>query len=37
MCKIIEKDFKIIINKVKNQISSTQIEIFQNANMSLLK
>lgn len=32
-----EKDFKTIINEVKKQISNTQIEIFQNANMSLLK
>lgn len=37
MLKILEKDFKTIINKVKKQINSTQIEIFQNANMSLLK
>ena len=37
MNKIIEKDFKTIINEVKNQINNTKIEIFQNANMSLLK
>ena len=37
MNEIAEKDFKKIINEVKNQISNTQIEIFQNANMSLLK
>ena len=37
MLEIEEKDFKIIINKVKNQISNTKIEIFRNANMSLLK
>jgi len=37
MLEIQEKDFKTIINEVKNQISNTQIEIFQNANMSLLK
>lgn len=37
MLEILEKDFKKIINEVKNQISNTQIEIFQNANMSLLK
>ena len=35
--EIQEKEFKKIINEVKNQISNTQIEIFQNANMSLLK
>ena len=32
-----EEDFKIVISDVKKQISNTQIEIFQNANMSLLK
>lgn len=32
-----EKNFNKIINEVKNQINNTQIEIFQNANMSLLK
>ena len=37
MLKMLEKDFKIVINEVKNQISNTKIEIFQNANMSLLK
>lgn len=37
MLEIQEKDFKTIINEVKNQISNTQIKIFQNANMSLLK
>ena len=37
MLGIQEKNFKTIINEVKNQISNTQIEIFQNANMSLLK
>lgn len=37
MLPILENDFKKIINEVKNQISNTQIEIFQNANMSLLK
>lgn len=37
MSKILEKDFKTIINEVKKQINNTQIEIFQNANMSLLK
>ena len=34
---MIEKDFKNIILDIKNQINSTQIEIFQNANKSLLK
>lgn len=37
MNEIIEKDFKTVINEVKNQINNTKIEIFQNANMSLLK
>ena len=37
MIEIIEKDFKNIISEVKKQISNTKIEIFQNANMSLLK
>lgn len=37
MLKILEKDFKKIIHEIKNQIRNTQIEIFQNANMSLLK
>ena len=37
MLGIQEKNFKTIINEVKNQISNTRIEIFQNANMSLLK
>ena len=37
MNEIIEKDFKTIINEIKIQISNTQVEIFQNANMSLLK
>lgn len=37
MSKIQEKDFKKIINIVKSQINSTRLEIFQNANMSLLK
>ncbi len=34
---MIEKDFKNVITEVKKQISNTKIEIFQNANMSLLK
>lgn len=32
-----EKDFKDIIFEIKNQITNTQVEIFQNANKSLLK
>ena len=35
--KMLEKDFKNIIFDIKNQINNTQIEIFQNANKSLLK
>ena len=34
---MLEKDFKSIILDIKKQINSTQIEIFQNANKSLLK
>lgn len=34
---MLEKGFKNIILDIKNQINSTQIEIFQNANKSLLK
>lgn len=34
---MLEKDFKNIIFEIKNQINNTQIEIFQNANKSLLK
>ena len=34
---MLEKDFKNIIFEIKNQINNTQIEIFQNANRSLLK
>ena len=37
MYSIEEKDFKRIISIVKSQINNTQIEMFQNANMSLLK
>lgn len=37
MVEVAEENFKIIINEVKVQISNTQLEIFQNANMSLLK
>lgn len=36
MEKIIEKDFKNIIEVIKQQISNTQYEIFKNANMNLL-
>ena len=34
---MLEKDFKGIILDIKKQINSTQIEMFQNANKSLLK
>lgn len=34
---MLQKDFKDIIFDIKNQISNTQVEIFQNANKSLLK
>ena len=34
---MLEKDFKNIMFEIKNQINNTQIEIFQNANKSLLK
>lgn len=34
---MLEKDFKDIVFEIKNQINNTQIEIFQNANKSLLK
>lgn len=34
---MLEKDFKAIIVEVKNQISNSKMEIFQNANKSLLK
>lgn len=34
---MLEKDFKNIIIEIKSQINNTQIEIFQNANKSLLK
>ena len=37
MNKIVEKDFKNVIEDIKMQISNTQYEIFKNANMSLLK
>lgn len=33
---MLEKDFKTIVNEIKNQITNTQVEIFQNANISLL-
>lgn len=36
MNEINEKDFKKIINDIKNKINNTKLEIFQNANMSLL-
>lgn len=34
---MVDKEFKSIMEEIKNQISSTQYEIFKNANMSLLK
>ena len=34
---MLEKDFKNIILDIKNQINNSKIEIFQNANKSLLK
>ena len=34
---MIEKGFKNIVEEIKQQISSTQYEIFKNANMNLLK
>lgn len=34
---MLQKDFKDIIFDIKNKISNTQVEIFQNANKSLLK
>lgn len=37
MIEATHKDLKTIINEVKKQIRNTQMEIFQNANMSLLK
>jgi len=34
---LLEKEFKNIVEEIKQQIHSTQYEIFKNANMSLLK
>ncbi len=34
---LIKKEFKNIVEEIKQQINSTQYEIFKNANMSLLK
>lgn len=34
---MIEKEFKNIVEEIKQQINSTQYEIFKNANMNLLK
>ncbi len=34
---MIEKEFKNIVEEIKQQINSTQLEIFRNANMNLLK
>lgn len=36
MNEIKENDFKIIMSKIKDRINNTKLEIFQNANMSLL-
>ena len=36
MLETLEKDFKKVINDIKSKINSTKVEIFQNANMSLL-
>ena len=33
---MLDKEFKSVVDEIKNQISSTQYEIFQNANRSLL-
>ncbi len=34
---MIEKDFKNVVEDIKQRISNTQYEIFKNANMNLLK
>ncbi len=34
---MLEKEFKTIVEKIKQQINNTQYEIFKNANMNLLK
>ena len=36
MIETLEKDFKKIVNEIKSKINKTKLEIFQNANMSLL-
>ena len=36
MVEILEKDFKKVINDIKSKIKNTKLEIFQNANRSLL-
>ena len=36
MIEELGKDFKQIICEIKNKIDNTKVEIFQNANMSLL-
>lgn len=36
MIDTMDKDFKQVICEIKNKINSTKLEIFQNANMSLL-
>lgn len=34
---MIEKEFKNTVEEIKQQINSTQLEIFRNANMNLVK
>lgn len=34
---ILEKDFKNVVEDIKQRISNTQYEIFKNANMNFLK
>ena len=34
---MVEKEFKNIVEEIKQQINSTQYEIFKNANMNLLR
>ena len=33
---MLDKEFKSVVDEIKNQINNTQYEIFQNANRSLL-
>lgn len=37
MVEMIEKDFKIVVNDIIDEIRKTQLEIFQNANASVLE